>query len=249
MARLLDIATVNPDDGREWRLGYDATARECNVQVEFAEACDPTYIAIVGDETTFGIGSYKVIPFPVQGFLRLGVNCHENDDAAWLAASFRALAERVVTRALVIQAAAGNEAWLGDDSVQTQTLSDATDAVLDAGIAAARETWFSTVVDPIGRPIMHVPPSMVSRLVRLGWLVKLGSENEAESTLGDPVVIGNGYEADPHVFFTGSIVVRLTEPNIDDGVLINARMNNLTIPIDRLGCIDVAPCSIVKVGA
>lgn len=246
MARLLDVARVNPDDGKEWRLGYEATARECNVQVEFAEACDPEYIALVGDVDSFGPGQYKVVPFIIEGFLRQGVLCQEPDDGAWFREAFNGLAEYALTRALVIQAVAGTESWIGDDSVQVQTLAGATDANMATALAAGRDLWFSTVVEPEGVPIMHVPPSLVSQLVRIGWLF-VGDQG-IKSTLGDKVVVGAGYESDPHVFFTGSIIIRLNDTNLEDD-LIHARLNESTIAVDRLGLVDVAPCSIVKVGA
>lgn len=248
MSRLLDVADVNPADGRAWRLGYETSARGCNAQVEFAEACDDSQIAVIGTETSFGPEQYKTVPFPIQGFLRQGTLCQQSDDGPWFRAAFADLAEHVLTRALVIQAAAGNQSWIGDSTVTTQTLSDSTDAVLDAALAAARETWFASVIGGGGNPIMHVPPSMVSRLVRLGWLVKFGADQSVESYLDDEVVVGSGYGPNPHVFFSGPIIVRLTDISLEDN-LVNSRINLSTIAVDRLGMVDVAPCSIVKVGA
>jgi hypothetical protein len=247
MADLLEVATVNPDDGREWRLGYDQTARECNVQVEFAEACDTNYIALVGDENSFGPGQYKVVPFILEAFLRQGILCQEPDDGAWFRASFEGIAEYAFTRALVIQAVPGTESWIGDNSVQVQTLAGSTDANLETGITAARALWLSTVVTPDGKPIMHVPPSMVYRLVRLGMLLAT-TEGKVYSPMGDKVVVGDGYDANPHVFFTGPIVIRTGPVKVEED-LIHARMNDTTIAGDHLGMIDVAPCSIVVVGA
>lgn len=246
--KLLEVASVNPDDMR-WNQGYNATARQCNVQAELADACETDTIPLVGDVDSFGPGSYKVLPFPVQAFLRLPVSCEKGDDESWFREAFEKFQERAITRALVVQPIAGAETWVGDTNVQTVTLAgSATDAQLETAIFAARELWFATVFSASASPILHVPPSLTARLKRIGILE--ATPEGTKTITEDRLVIGNGYDvATPHVFWTGEIVVRLSDIEDRDGRVRRARMNDSVIPLDELGAIDVAPCSIVRVGS
>jgi hypothetical protein len=251
MATLLSTAQVNPNDGRRWNQGYNARARECHVDVSFDEACADTWIQLVGTEASVGPGTYKVVPFPIQGFLRESVECYQDGDVAWFAEAYKGLTEYAISRALVTQVVAGNESWIGDTAAQSVALVvTPTDVQVAAAVSAARALWFSTVVDPRGAPIMHVPPSLAPTLVRAGILGYFPSKSNNELSIwGDDVVIAPGYETTtPYIFFTGSMIVRYTSPNISDGAIHSARINNVTIPVDQLGMVDVAPCSIVRVG-
>ena len=251
MATLLGTADVNPNDGRRWNQGYNARARECHVDVSFDEACSDDLIQLVGTATSAGPGNYKVVPFPIQGFLRESVECYQDGDVAWFDAAFKGLAEYAISRALVTQVVAGNESWIGDTAAQSVALvATPTDVQVAAAVSAARALWFSTVVEPRGAPVMHVPPSLAPTLVRAGILGYFPSKSNNELSIwGDTVVIAPGYEiTTPYIFFTGSVIVRYTEPHVEEEAIHQARINNVIIPVDQLGMIDVAPCSIVRVG-
>ena len=251
MATLLGTAQVNPNDGRRWDQGYYARARQCHVDVSFDEACADDLIQLIGTATSAGPGNYKVVPFPIQGFLRESTECYQPDDLAWFGEAFKGLTEYSISRALVTQVVAGNESWIGDTAAQSVALvATPTDVQVAAAVSAARALWFSTVVEPRGAPVMHVPPSLAPALVRAGVLGYFPSKGNNElSIYGDTVVIAPGYEiTTPYIFFTGSLVVRYTEPHMEDGEIHRARINDVIIPVDQLGLVDVAPCSIVRVG-
>lgn len=238
--KLLEVAALNPPlqntrDAR-WELGYNAEARACGVQIDLEEACDTATVPLVGTVTS-AAGHYKVVPFAIRGFLRRSVMCSRDDDVSWFKAAFTGAMEYAISRALVIQPAAGAQTWIGDTGAQNA-----------ASVTAARALWFSTVVSTTGNPIMHVPPSLAPGLVTAGVLMI--TTDGVHSIFGDPVVIAPGYEkASAQVFFTGDIGVHLSGVDDEGGLLYRPQLNTDVIPFNQIAAIDVAPCSIVRVGA
>jgi hypothetical protein len=129
-------------------------------------------------------------------------------------------------------------------------LAGATAQNLVDGTIAARRLWKQTVTSTDGKPYMHVPPSLAPMLQTGGVLLQTGPE-EVSSIWGEPVIIGDGYEeraTTPRVFFTTKPKVRLSGVN-SSGTLYDRRLNTTSINLNEFGAVDIAPCSIVRVGA
>jgi hypothetical protein len=150
----------------------------------------------------------------------------------------------------VIQPVAGTEAWVGDAGVQTVTLGvTPTDAALATAVMAGRAQWFASVTSKDGNPVMHVPPSMAPALVRGGVLFGT-PDGEVHSIAGDKVVVGAGYDiTTPHVFFTGDVIIRMTDVDDEGGSLYRKRLNEKVDARNMAAAIDIAPCAIVRVGS
>jgi hypothetical protein len=243
--RLLDAAMVNPSDrwAARWRNGYDGVSRECAVMMHVEDPCptDPADfeaddITLIGDVDSRP-GQYRVSPMAIRSYLRQSVFCEQDDDKDWVRRAVAAKAEYVLGRAMVEQLTQGGETWIGTAGVQNA-----------ATLAAARNLWETTVVSPLGQPILHVPPSMAPNLVTTGALV-ITEKGDAYSVFGGPVVINAGYEkATPQMFLTGEIIIRLADVDIE-GVDYDHRINNYTLTASQWAAIDLAPCAIVRVGA
>ena len=238
--KLLDVANVERPD----RVDYvgEFTSRECGVEILLTEFCDatPTDTAVVGSPTS-APGAFKSIAFPIDGFLRRNTFCNQPDDLAWFAQSFTQKLEFVLTWALTIEATTGTESWTGATGVQSVTLAGTTTAQRVAGIYAARRQWFKSVIAPAG-PILHLPPSWGADMKAAGLL------NDSNTTVnGDPVVLGDGYDEHPQAFWTGPITIVLGALNKES--VPRARLNDAVHVMDQVARFDVAPCSIVRVGA
>jgi hypothetical protein len=247
--KFLEAATVNPDDrNARFTAGYNASARECGVQITIEDACDAAEtIAVTGDADT-GPGSYKVVPFSVVAMLRRSTMCAEPDDHAWLVGALERKLDFVLARAMTIQPIAGHESWLGGPGVQEVALagSPPTAAQRAASIIAAHTKWHETIVAD-GPPVMHVPDALVPELIGSN-IIKNGAGGTI-SAWEEPVVTSAGYDAHPIVFFTAPYIVRMTGINAEGRPIYNTKLNNETIPADVLAVIDVPPCSIVRSGA
>lgn len=253
--KLLDAADVNPTDrwSRRWIGGYEGVARECAVHMELQDPCATTQGAIstqliIGDITSRK-SNYHVQPFPVVSALRQSVSCEQDDDKDWFRRAVQAKMEYAISRALVVNPVTGNETWVGDAGVQSVALAGTSAAQLRTAVAAAYDKWNSTVVDPEGVPIMHVPPVLLGDLQAAGIIMVTGPD-EVSSGYARKVVVAPGYDtATPHIFFTGHIKIRIAGIDEQGGVLYDHRINNYTLTVDQFAAIDVAPCSIVRVGS
>jgi hypothetical protein len=254
--RLLDdgVATVNPapgsrmpSDGR-WAAGYNNSTRACAVHMEIQDPCGgEANIAIMGT-VTGRPASYFVQPFAVRAYLRQSVSCEGPDDKDWFRESARAKLEYVAGRGLVQQFAPTVETWIGDAGVQSVALPGTSAAQYRTAVAAAYDLWNASVASSSGEPLMHVPPSLVPDLQAAG-ILSVTSPDEISSVYSSKVVSTPGYDLNAKIFFSGEIVIRVGEPDDEGGALYFARINDVTLSMNTLMAIDVAPCSIVRVGA
>lgn len=245
---LLEAATVN--DGRvDWLgNGYNAQSRECGVQMRLTDACEEESIELVGDENS-EVAQYTVKPFAIEAQLNRSVLCERPDDTEWVKKVVEANLDYPLSRALVIQPIAGTNSWIGDAAVPTVALgADPTADDYTAAILEARAQWFETVMSIKGGPILHVPPSLVPTLVK-GGILSMKGDGDAATILGDRVVIGTGYErTNMNVFYSGEIKIYHSSIDTND-ILRRARTNSSIILANLIALIDVAPCSIVRVGS
>jgi hypothetical protein len=258
--KLLDAATVNPQDrmANHWQMGYKGVSRECAVSVELQVPCPPDSSTAAWDATvTPLIGTvtstktqYDVTPVPIRYYLRQSVSCEQDDDKDWFTEAVIAKTDYAVSRALVMETPTGADTWVGAAGVQSVSLAGNTAANWRTAVAAARKLWVHSVVSRNEHPILHVPPLLAGDLLGAG-LLQINGPEEVDSIWGDRVVISDGYDdpATPHVFFTGEIIVRLSELDEEGGVGYDHRINEYSLEAHRWAAIDLAPCAIVRVGA
>lgn len=248
MARLLDVAEVHRGDG-QWMMGWEDRALGCAGQMWFNDPCAADGdIAIIGDpDAPRPPVTYKVQPFGIVATLEMPVNCYRLDDMAWLEKAVDQENELAVTSALVTEVLTGVEYqnWVGADGV-----TEVTGANLVAGTIDARQTWIKQVMggDKGGQPIMHVSPWAAPDLMNGGIIQVAGNKGEAFSIYGDPVVIGDGYGQKPPVFFTGPLDIYISSVQNMEGPIINTKNNRASLLVNQMAAIDVAPCTIVRVG-
>lgn len=262
--KLLEAATVNPQDeyADRWLNGYRGTTRACSVHMEIQQPCpadpadfDADVVNVIGSAASRP-SQYDVMPFPVRSYLRGGVLCQRPDDAEWFAEAIKTKLDYLASRALVLETPGGSDTWVGATGVQSVTLAGSptpTVANWRSSIAAARKLWMKTVVSRSPNPIMHVPYSLHAEIASTGF-IQITGPGEASTATGDKVVIADGYDeaATPRVFFTGEIVVRLGSGDGlpgDGEVQYNHRINDFKLEQTQWIAVDVAPCSIVRVGA
>lgn len=225
---------------------WNVSARECGVQMLITEACDPTpeEISLVGDDTTTP-GEFKVVSFPILGLFRRGRFCELPDDLDWFDAAFEGNLELAATWALTVEHAAGSTSWTNGTGVQTVSLAGSpTDVQRVAAIEEGRRLWLKTVSTPQKKqgPIMHVPPVLAPMLKVQGVL-----DNADRNIWGDRVVIGDGYDEHPQVFWTGPITIYLGHRTTE--ATPKVRTNDELTSADQVMAIAIPPCSIVRVGA
>lgn len=250
--RLLEAANVNPGDrvprdGR-WSLGYNAPTRVCALHLEVEDPCGGEgNVAIVGDILDRP-AQYWVQPVNVRSFLRQGTNCQQPDDEKWFEQAVGAKLEYVAGAALVSQWSTAVETWIGDAGVQSVALAGTSAAQYRTAVAAAYDLWHSTVAGPDSEPLLHIPPALAPDLQAAGILTVTGPR-ELSSVYSPKVVASPGYDKNPKIFFSGEVVVRISGVDDEGGPINEARINNVTISANQQLAIDVAPCSIVRVGA
>lgn len=243
--RLLEFAP--PVTNEQMRDYWNRSARECGVELLLTEACteSPTEHAIVGGHGSKIGDNYKVASFPIQAFLRTGILCAQPDDMEWFTQAFMQSLEMAISYGFTIEAAAGTDTWTNGPGVTVQAQAGTTTPTITQrvdAIKAGRRLWYKTVITETGIPVMHVPPSLAPDLKFNGVL-----QDDNKNIWGDPVVIAPGYDEHPNVFFTGPIEIKLGKL-MRDNVPV-PRMNNQTMVADVFAAIDVAPCSIVRIGA
>lgn len=239
--KLLDVATVERD--LQIREFYPVTARECGVEIRLSEFCDltPEVLAMIGTNTS-SPGEFKAASFPVEGYLRRGTMCALPDDQRWFGRAFDNKLEFALTWALTVEHAAGTQTWLNGSGTQQTVLAGTSDVQLRDAVAVARRQWMKSVMtDDPGGPILHIPPKYAAALNFQGILI-----DEDESIFGDRVVIGDGYDEHPNIFYSGPITIRLGTKKQE--MVPRARVNNETNVIDLAAAIIVPPCSIVRAG-
>jgi len=262
--KLLDAATVNPQDenAARWLNGYKGTTRACSVHMEIQQPCpadpedfDADVVNVIGTVDSRP-SQYDVLAFPVRSYLRSSTLCQRDDDAAWFAEAIKTKLDYLASRALVLETVGGSDTWIGAAGVQSVALAGSptpTVANWRSSIAAARKLWMKTVVSRSPNPIMHVPYSLHAEIASTG-LIQITGPGEASTATGDKVVIADGYDeaATPRVFFSGEIVVRLGDGDGLPGygqVQYDHRLNDWKLENVEWISVDVAPCSIVRVGA
>lgn len=252
--RLLDVANVNPRpgsrapaDGR-WAQGYNTSARSCSVQMEIEDPCGGEANGVIVGDITDAKACYFVQPFPVRSFLRMSTKREQPDDKDWFGDAARAKLEYVAGKALVTQVFPTAVTWIGDAGVQSVALAGTSAAQYRTAVADAFDLWQSTVVDPIGDPLLHVPPRLVPDLIAANILTATSPTDLAAPGFTPKVVSSPGYDANAKIFFTGEVIVRMSDVDDEGGPLYTARINNLTFAQNQVMAIDVPPCSIVRVG-
>lgn len=239
--KLIDFAA--PDrSGRINGRGDELTSRECGVEIRLVEACDlPTAeTPVIGSNTSLP-GSFKTVPFAIDGFLRRGTFCALPDDLAWFTKAFEDELDYILGWMFTINHAAGSESWIGDNNVQSVALAGNTAAQRVAGIMAARKQWRKTVVT-VGGPVLHLPPSWAPDMKAAGLL-----ENPDLTITGDPVVTSDGYDEKGIAFWTGPVQLKVGKLKAE--MVPRARTNDEVNVLDTFAQIIVSPCSIVRVGA
>ena len=229
--------------GRINGRGDELTSRECGVEIRLVEACDYPFgeTPVIGSDTSLP-GAFKTVPFAIDGFLRRGTFCAEPDDLAWFGRAFQDTLDYVLGWMFTIAHAAGSESWIGDNNVQSVSLAGNTDAQRLAGILAGRKLWRQTVVAE-GGPVLHLPPSWVPGMVAVGLLTPDGER----TTIGDVVVVSDGYDEKGIAFWTGPVQIKVGKINTE--MVPRARTNDEVNVLDTFAQIIVSPCSIVRVGA
>lgn len=226
------------------RDSWNVSARECGVQILISQTCSdtPTEIALIGDDTS-APGEFKAVSFPVLGFFRRGRFCEQPDDLDWFDDVFETNLELVATWALTVDHAAGSDSWTNGTGVQTVSLAATpTDAQQVAAIEEGRRLWLKTVSTRDKSPIMHVPPKLAPMLKVQGVL-----DNADRNIWGDRVVIGQGYDEHPQVFWTGPIGVHIGARTTE--ATPKARTNDELTASDQMMALVIPPCSIVRVGS
>lgn len=256
--KLLEAANVNPPvgtryplDGR-WSQGYNASSRSCSMQIEIEDVCGlEGNTAIVGTVNTHK-GCYWVQPVVIRNFLRQSTKVEQPDDKDWFRQAVPAKLEYVAGGYLVKEYIPAVATWIGDSGVQSVSLPGTSAAQYRTAVAAAYALWQSTVVDPIGEPIMHVPPSLVADLAAANIVTVAPPTSQAPVSLTSqfsPTVVSSpGYDLNAKIFFTGEVIVRVSGIDDEGGPLYQARLNNATLSANMQLAVDVAPCSIVRVG-
>jgi hypothetical protein len=115
-------------------------------------------------------------------------------------------------------------------------------------VAAAYDLWHKTVADSHSEPVLHIPPALAPDL-QAANIITVTSPTEVSSVYSPKVVVSPGYDLNPKIFFSGEIVVRISGIDDEGGPLHEARLNNVTISANQQLAVDVAPCSIVRLGA
>ena len=239
--KLLDVADVQQGVSGSWGRGHDEDSRECAVDLDLVDACDPSYIQTVVAGGNGGV--YSVMPFGILANLQQPVNCWRPDDEAWLQKVLAKGNELALTRALIFQPVADSVNWVGaDDVIEVAASND-----LVADLATAWTTWHQHVLSE-DDPIIHVSPGSVGELVK-GGLLMIDKDKGVISAYGAPVVVGVGYSNDiPPVFVTGKIDIRLSSVELAPGDPVLSRRNWVNIIATQVAEIDLAPCTVVRVG-
>ena len=251
--KLLEAANVNPPpgsraplDGR-WSQGYNASSRSCSMQIEVEDPCGgEANTALVGDINDRK-GRYWVQPVSVRNFLRQSTKCEQPDDKDWFRQAVAAKLEYIAGGYLVKEYMPAVTTWIGDTGVPSVSLAGTSAAQYRTAVVAAYDLWQANVVDPIGEPLMHVPPALVPDLTAANIITATGP-NEFISIFSPKVVASPGYDLSAKIFFTGEVIVRISDIDDEGGPLYTARLNNVTFSANMQLAVDVAPCSIVRVG-
>jgi hypothetical protein len=241
---LLDVAEVNPDSER-WTnyLGLNRVARECGVWVLRTDPCEDTSGDVIGDDTSRA-GQYTTRPFFYEARLTRSVACELPDDAPWTMRALKEQNDRVAGNALVVQAIADTDSYTGHADVASVTWTTTTDVTKGDSVTAGRKLWTDTIAGAGVHPIMHVPPSIAPALARAGILLA----GQDKNIWGDVVVINSGYDStNPRVFWTGPIKIYLSTVE-DPGLMRIPRTNDSLVSVNQMVMVDVAPCTIVRVG-
>jgi hypothetical protein len=240
---LLDVAEVTGGAERLNYVGENRVARECGAWIRLTDPCEDTSGDVVGDEDSRA-STYVTKPFFYEALLQRSVTCEQPDDTEWTIKALQEHNEIVIGRALVVQAITGTDSYTGHADVRSVTWTTTSDATKGDSVAAGRKLWVDTVVGAGVHPIMHVPPSIAPALGRAGILLA----GQDKNLWGDKVVINGGYDsANPRVFWTGPIKVSLSSVD-DPGLFRVPRTNDSTVSVNQMALVDVAPCSIIRIG-
>lgn len=240
---LLDAAQVETG-GANWTLGGEEIDRSCGLEVILSDYCgtDPAGGVIIEPNSAGGAMPYRTLPFGIIGRLRRSTACIQSDDEAWLRDAMQQVTEQAVARALTVQSVFGTEAWVGADGV-TEIEGPDGDAgrTLGAAICEARTEWSN---HNVGTPLLHISPCGLLELAQDGAVVI--QEGKIWSIWGDQIVSSPGYAETPVAFLTGPITVHLSTIESED--MIAASRNRATVEANRVGLIELAPCSIIRIG-
>lgn len=240
---LLEAVRPTTDGEHLNYTGENRVARECGTWILLTDPCEDDSGDVVGDGESRA-GAYVAKPFFFEARLSTPVGCEQNDDATWLVDALQEANNTLVGRALVTQPITGTDSYIGHGDVKSVALVTTTDATYASSVAAGRKLWMEEVVGGGLHPLMHVPPSLAPALSRGGVILP----GQDKNIWGDTVVMSAGYDnANPRVFFTGKIEIYLSSIEGKDRVR-KPRTNDSVISLNQIALVDVAPCTIVRVG-
>lgn len=230
--RLLDVATVVVGDAH---FPIEGDERDSSVNVTLDEACTDGVVTGVPVVTRLVdlADTYTFRPFGITIDLERRVRGARDDDQQWLKAAEEDVTEQALGKALTVQPYAGADVWIGSASVATA-----------ADVPAGRNAW---TAHHIGEPILHVAPENVPTLVG-AHIIKVADDGEVVTSWHDRVVVNSGYAGYPS-FWTGEVFISLSSIDYEDEINRDILGNLVTLRGYRLAAIDIAPHSIVRVGA
>lgn len=242
---LLDAVPVISDPGHLNYNGENRYARECGTWIRLTDPCEDDSGDVVGDVTS-RTGSYVAKPFFYEALLQTPVTCEQDDDGEWLKKALQEANNTVLGRALVEQPIVGTDSYLRHADVKSVALTTTSDATYADSVSAGRVLWSQEVVGGGVHPLMHVPLSLAAALSRGGILLP----GQDKNIWGDTVVMSAGYDTGtPRVFFTGKIEIFVSGIEGSGERVRQARMNDSVIAVNQYALVDVAPCTIVRVGS
>jgi len=224
--RLLEYATVVVGNGH-WMKGWQEQDRMSALDIKVFDPCGVGDVPLIESE---GADLYDIRPFGIKAGIHRSLTCSEDDDQKWLREITKLAAEPGVGLAACIEAAAGNDTWIGDGNVNEA-----------ATIQAGRVLWKTHNVGP---PALHLADDKVVTALTSHEILAVG--DQMVTAWGDPVVNSPGYKQGA-AFWTGPIIVYLSD--IDTDMLYNVRNNDGRVIANLVAALDMPPNQIIRIGA
>jgi len=236
--KLSEFITLVDRRARGWYPGWEEEDRNCSVSLSLTDVCAPnTDNGLITNSVPAEPSPYAIVPFASTARIDRKIPCAADDEEKWLIDLMRAdsTVDIVVGRALCVEHATGAETWIGDTQVAQHTAT----ANIHDDVPAARQAWFDSNT---GTPALHVSMNVLPKLVANGVV-----DQDGQTTVwGDPVVTSPGYL--PGVaFWSGPITAYADEPQVD--IWLDAPSNAMAFNGTRMYAVDMAPCSVVRIGA
>jgi hypothetical protein len=236
--KLSEFITLVDRRTGSWYPGWEEEERNCAVSLSLTDVCAPnTANGLITNSVPAEPSPYAIVPFASTARIDRKIPCAADDEEKWLIDFMRedSTVDTVVGRALCVQHATGAETWIGDTQVTEFTAT----ANIHDDVADARMTW---TANNGGQPALHVADNVLPGLVVNGVV----AEDGQTTVWGDTVVASSGYL--PGVaFWSGPITAYADEPQVD--IWVDAPSNSMAFNGTRMYAVDMAPCSVVRIGA